>query len=191
MSDRSTVYLKNRASGQLVEAALIDGVTLQEITCVESSWRPISEHNSKGAEHSHWDWREKHEAVAGLIAYRMFGIECDALPQKSQCRRKLKAGPGGGVHMARGIRGAKIKQEYDFFKAKRGAAFKTPPGKTRITIRLDNGAMSWFREQAHASGGGSYQSLINEALVRHVGAAKEPLECTLRRVIREELHTSG
>jgi len=78
VSDRSTVYLKNRARGQLVEAALIDGVTLQEITCVESSWRPISEHNSKGAEHSHWDWREKHEAVAGLIAYRMFGIECDS-----------------------------------------------------------------------------------------------------------------
>jgi len=94
------------------------------------------------------------------------------------------------THGARNTR-RKDEARYDFSKAKRGAAFKTPPGKTRITIRLDNGAMSWIREQAHASGGGSYQSLINEALVRHVGAAKEPLECTLRRVIREELHTSG
>ena len=84
-----------------------------------------------------------------------------------------------------------MKQEYDFSKAKRGAVIKAPPGRTRITIRLDNGVMAWFREQAHASGGACYQNLINEALVQHVATAKEPLESTLRRVIREELHTSG
>jgi len=28
-------------------------------------------------EHGHWDWRKKHAAIEGLIAYRMFGIECE------------------------------------------------------------------------------------------------------------------
>jgi hypothetical protein len=32
-------------------------------------------------EHSHWDWRKKHEAVRELIAYRMFGVECDEAMQ--------------------------------------------------------------------------------------------------------------
>jgi hypothetical protein len=77
VSDRSSVYLKNRVNGQLIEAFLIDGVTLAEVQRVESSWRPIVEKSQAPVEHSHWDWRKKHEAVAGLIAYRMFGVECD------------------------------------------------------------------------------------------------------------------
>jgi hypothetical protein len=36
-------------------------------------------------------------------------------------------------------------------------------------------------------GGGNYQSAINEALRQHIGRVNEPLESTLRRVIREEL----
>ena len=72
-----SVYLKNRVNGQLIEAFLIDGVTLAEVQRVESSWRPIVEKSQAPVEHSHWDWRKKHEAVAGLIAYRMFGVECD------------------------------------------------------------------------------------------------------------------
>jgi hypothetical protein len=57
-------------------------------------------------------------------------------------------------------------------------------GKTRITIRLDDGVLQWFRGQVRSSGG-SYQTLINLALRDHI--AQEPLEATLRRVIREEL----
>jgi hypothetical protein len=34
--------------------------------------------------------------------------------------------------------GVIMKKEYDFSKAKRGAIEKLSPGKTRITIRLDN-----------------------------------------------------
>jgi hypothetical protein len=64
---------------------------------------------------------------------------------------------------------------------------KPLPGKTRITIRLDNEVLDWFRAQVHAAGGGNYQSLINQALVEHIGARREPLEQTLRRVLREEL----
>jgi uncharacterized protein (DUF4415 family) len=54
-------------------------------------------------------------------------------------------------------------------------------------IRLDDDLLEWFREQAHAAGGGSYQTLINRALRDYVAAKAEPLEETLRRVLREEL----
>ena len=78
-------------------------------------------------------------------------------------------------------------REYDFSRGKRGAVLKAPPGKTRITIRLDNEVLDWFRAQVHAAGGGNYQSLINAALQQHVRAGREPIEQTLRRVLREEL----
>jgi hypothetical protein len=80
-----------------------------------------------------------------------------------------------------------MKKEYDFSKGKRGAVLKAPPGKTRITIRLDDDLLQWFREQAHAAGGGNYQTLINLALREYIGSRRERLEETLRRVLREEL----
>ncbi len=82
-----------------------------------------------------------------------------------------------------------MKAEYDFSRGKRGAIERTPPGKIRITIRIDEDVLSWFRAQVHAAGGGSYQTLINQALREHIQRRKEPLEATLRRVIREELPT--
>jgi uncharacterized protein (DUF4415 family) len=84
-----------------------------------------------------------------------------------------------------------MKPKYNFKKAKRGAVVPIPKGKTRITIRIDDDILYWFREQADRAGGGNYQTLMNEALSQHVRDAREPLEVTLRRVIREELsHTS-
>jgi uncharacterized protein (DUF4415 family) len=84
-----------------------------------------------------------------------------------------------------------MKPEYDFKKAKRGAVVPIPKGKTRITIRIDDDVLDWFREQVDRAGGGNYQSLMNEALRQYIRDAREPLEATLRRVIREELsHTS-
>ncbi len=80
-----------------------------------------------------------------------------------------------------------MKQEYDFGKARRGAPIETPRGKTRITIRIDDDVLAWFRDAAHDQGGGSYQTLINAALRDHVAADQGHLERTLRRVIREEL----
>jgi uncharacterized protein (DUF4415 family) len=80
-----------------------------------------------------------------------------------------------------------MKKEYDFSKGKRGAIEPTPPGKTRITIRLDNDVLEWFRDQVEAAGGGNYQTLINQALREYMQHRQEPLEETLRRVIREEL----
>jgi uncharacterized protein (DUF4415 family) len=80
-----------------------------------------------------------------------------------------------------------MKSKYNFAGGKRGPVVKTPAGKTRITIRLDDDLLQWFRKQVHAAGGGSYQTLINAALREYVETKREPLEATLRRVLREEL----
>ena len=80
-----------------------------------------------------------------------------------------------------------MKNEYDFRKGKRGPVVPVPAGKTRITIRLDDDVLAWFREQVHAAGGGNYQTLINLALREFIAEKREPLEKTLRRVLREEL----
>lgn len=84
-----------------------------------------------------------------------------------------------------------MESEYDFSGARRGAIDPVSPGKTRITIRLDDDVLEWFRGQVEAAGGGNYQSLINAALREHVARVEEPLEATLRRVVREELDRSG
>ena len=80
-----------------------------------------------------------------------------------------------------------MRKHYDFSKAKRGPVVSVGPGKTRITIRLDDDVLEWFRAQAHASGGANYQTSINEALRTFVRERKKPLETVLRRVVREEL----
>ncbi len=84
-----------------------------------------------------------------------------------------------------------MNDEYDFSGGKRGALDPIPPGKTRITIRLDTDVLDWFRDQVEASGVGNYQTLINAALREYVEHRREPLEETLRRVLREELRRSA
>jgi hypothetical protein len=92
VSDRSLTFLKDRKTGQLVEAVLIDGVSRDEVEKTESAWKPFLMKalddrrlggNPAGAmpEHSHWDWRRKQRSVEGLIAYRMFGVECEGAMQ--------------------------------------------------------------------------------------------------------------
>jgi len=80
-----------------------------------------------------------------------------------------------------------MKREYEFRRGKRGAIEPTPTGKTRITIRIDDDVLNWFRAQAHAAGGGNYQTLINRALRVHVERGQERLEDVVRRAVREEL----
>jgi uncharacterized protein (DUF4415 family) len=80
-----------------------------------------------------------------------------------------------------------MKEEYDFSLARRGAVTPLPAGKTRITIRLDEAVIDWFRKQSEARGGGNYQTMINQVLRDFVVSQSEPLEETLRRIIREEL----
>jgi uncharacterized protein (DUF4415 family) len=82
-----------------------------------------------------------------------------------------------------------MKNEYDFSKGKRGALDPIPAGKTRITIRIDDDILDWFRAQVDEMGGGNYQTLMNQALREYIQHRPEPLEEILRRVVREELHS--
>lgn len=81
------------------------------------------------------------------------------------------------------------KKEYDFENAQQGAVVTPSAGKTRITIRLDTDILDWFKQQVHEAGGGNYQSLVNAALREHIEVQDGALERTLRKVIREELHS--
>lgn len=83
-----------------------------------------------------------------------------------------------------------MKKEYDFSKARRGAVIPQP-GKTRITIYLDNDLLEKFRDRADAAGRG-YQTMINEALREYLGRSAEPVDAaTIRRIVREELRKTG
>ena len=82
-----------------------------------------------------------------------------------------------------------MRDEYDFSKGKRGAVLASP-GKTRITIMLDDDVIDAFRARAEGAGTG-YQTLINSALREAIAGVRDkqkPLTvATLRRVLREEL----
>jgi len=76
-------------------------------------------------------------------------------------------------------------RDIDFSRAKRGPVIGPEPGKTKISIRLDNRVIEHFRRIVEASGGGNYQTLINDALVAYIqqGAVLD----AVRRVVREEI----
>ena len=73
----------------------------------------------------------------------------------------------------------------DFIGAKRGAVIAPDPGKTKISIRLDNAVIDHFRKQVEAAGAGNYQSLINDALVAFI--QQRSMIDAVRQVVREEL----
>src|SRR2546428_11603410 len=77
----------------------------------------------------------------------------------------------------------------DFSRAKRGAVVRHEPGKTKISIRLDNTVLEYFRDVVDKAGGGNYQTLINDALLEHVHR-RSTLD-VVRRVVREELAPYG
>lgn len=79
-----------------------------------------------------------------------------------------------------------MRNEYDFSKAKRRAVI-TSPGKTRITIMLDNDVLEAFRTRAEAEGRG-YQTAINDALRAAIQADNAPVTvATLRRELKRAL----
>jgi uncharacterized protein (DUF4415 family) len=79
-----------------------------------------------------------------------------------------------------------MKKEYDFSKGRRGPLL-TQPGKTRITIYIDDDVLEEFRERGDACGHG-YQTMMNQALRDYLSKATQPIDArTLRRILREEL----
>ena len=80
-------------------------------------------------------------------------------------------------------------KEHDFSRGKRGAAIPSP-GKTRITIMIDDDVIDAFRAKAESAGRG-YQTLINEVLRAALSGDERPVTAkVLRRILREELHAS-
>jgi hypothetical protein len=80
-----------------------------------------------------------------------------------------------------------MRKEYDFSNARRGAVVPLPKGKTRITIRIDDDVLAWFKARVHETGGGNYQTLINQSLRSVIESSGEPLESVVRRIVRDEL----
>jgi uncharacterized protein (DUF4415 family) len=76
-------------------------------------------------------------------------------------------------------------RDIDFSRARRGPVIRPEPGKTKISIRLDNTVLDYFRALVEKAGGGNYQTLINEALLEHVHR-RSTLD-VVRQVMREEL----
>jgi uncharacterized protein (DUF4415 family) len=78
-----------------------------------------------------------------------------------------------------------MKREYDFSKARRGPVVPAVPGKTRVTIRLDNDVIEHFQNIVDRAGGGNYQTMINAALREYIQGAR--LEVVVRRAVRKEV----
>jgi len=76
-------------------------------------------------------------------------------------------------------------RDIDFSHAKRGPVIPIEPGKTKISIRLDNAVLDYFRSLVERAGGGNYQSLINDALLAHI--QQQSVLSAVRQVLREEL----
>lgn len=78
-------------------------------------------------------------------------------------------------------------RDIDFTGAKRGAVISPEPGKTKISIRLDNAVIEYFRKRVEVAGSGNYQSLINDALAAFI--QQRSMIDAVRQVVREELAT--
>jgi uncharacterized protein (DUF4415 family) len=76
-------------------------------------------------------------------------------------------------------------REFDFSRAKRGPVVPPEPGKTKISIRLDNAVLEHFKDLVDKAGGGNYQTLINDALLEHI-QRRSTLDA-VRQVVREAL----
>ncbi|MCI4430873.1 MAG: BrnA antitoxin family protein [Burkholderiales bacterium] len=78
-------------------------------------------------------------------------------------------------------------REIDFSSASRGPVVPNEPGKTKISIRIDNSVIEYFRAQVERAGAGNYQTLMNDALLACI-QQRSVIEA-VRLVVREELST--
>jgi uncharacterized protein (DUF4415 family) len=82
-----------------------------------------------------------------------------------------------------------MRDEYDFKGGKRGPVIASP-GKTRITMMLDDDTIEAFRRRAEEAGRG-YQTMINDALRAYLAEDNRPVTAkVLRKILREELRSA-
>lgn len=67
----------------------------------------------------------------------------------------------------------------------RGPVVPAEPGKTKLSIRLDNTVIEHFRAQVERAGSGNYQTSINDALVAFI--QQSSVIDAVRQVVREEM----
>lgn len=83
MSTHTGVVIRDRRSGEYVEATLIDGVSRTEVEKSDLSWKSemqktLSRKTSEkvsNPEHSHWDWLKKYDATKDLLIYQILGVK--------------------------------------------------------------------------------------------------------------------
>ncbi len=51
-----------------------------------------------------------------------------------------------------------MRKEYDFSQGKRGPVLPIAKSKTRITIRLDEDLLAWFKNEVHQAGGAAIRA---------------------------------
>jgi hypothetical protein len=88
-----------------------------------------------------------------------------------------------------------LRTEYDFSQAQRGAVIPSP-GKTRITITLDDDVIEYFRVQAEVAGVGyqaSMTALLRAAMTATSTVQPDPLALTevKRRRATDAPHDEG
>lgn len=78
----SRIYLKENATGKLVEAALHDEVSDAHLAMWDATWKPVMKAHCEGRPQAdcpqdrHWDWRRKSNAWRPLLGYQSFAIVC-------------------------------------------------------------------------------------------------------------------
>ena len=84
---------------------------------------------------------------------------------------------------------AEPRRDIDFTGARRGAVIPAEAGKTKLSIRIDNAVLAYFRAQVEQAGAGNYQTLMNDALVAFI--QQRSVVDVVRQVVREELAVSA
>jgi hypothetical protein len=90
VTEQSPIYLQDGATRAVVEAALVEGVGVEQMAAADAAWRPflqeaVREALARGVpryelpEHKHWEWERKARAMTP--ASRAFGIEHDGQMQ--------------------------------------------------------------------------------------------------------------
>jgi len=84
-----------------------------------------------------------------------------------------------------------MRDEIDFSSGPRGIPLSDPSSSLAVSVILDDDVRLWLLERAGPAGDAGLGAMINVALREHMRRPSEPLERTLRRVLREELRKAG
>jgi hypothetical protein len=82
------VFLKDRHTGDIVEAKLVETIDETHLHAVESDWMPVllrrlvdlvdqNRPRADWPQSSHWNWRAKIDRINGLLAFRTFALMCE------------------------------------------------------------------------------------------------------------------